>query len=183
MSTWMTSAAAHPHADDASSSSTERPPEPSARREWGLHLAMPTPPTAPFTLAQSRTPGWDSPWAPRPPEGPERGLYEQLDKLHVEGADDHTHAHAHTHAHDQDTRTLSPWARRKKRARAYLLSNTYVPLVGPLPNPSHPPAHLPTAQLFRFVNITFTTAALAVAIRIRLLERTHAVVGALGSSP
>ncbi|KAG1867940.1 hypothetical protein DFJ58DRAFT_768450 [Suillus subalutaceus] len=48
---------------------------------------------------------------------------------------------------------------RKKRFRTFILTNIYVPL------------------LFRFINITFTTAALAVAIRI------HGVMGIVGSSP
>jgi len=38
-------------------------------------------------------------------------------------------------------------------------------------------------QLFRFVNITFTTSALAIAIRIRALEMSNHVRGAVGSSP
>jgi hypothetical protein len=38
-------------------------------------------------------------------------------------------------------------------------------------------------QLFRFVNITFTTAALAIAIRIRRTEERNNVTGILGSSP
>ena len=40
-----------------------------------------------------------------------------------------------------------------------------------------------TCQLFRFINITFTTAALGIAIRIRMVERDHDVTGVLGSSP
>jgi hypothetical protein len=46
-----------------------------------------------------------------------------------------------------------------------MLMNTYVPL------------------LFRFINISFTTAALGVAIRIRLIEMDNHVMGAVGSSP
>ncbi|KAG8219904.1 ribosome biogenesis protein SLX9-domain-containing protein [Butyriboletus roseoflavus] len=54
---------------------------------------------------------------------------------------------------------------RKNRFRTFILSNIYVPL------------------LFRFTNITFTTSALAVAIRIRLWEADYDVMGAVGSSP
>ncbi|KAF9229410.1 hypothetical protein BS17DRAFT_771415 [Gyrodon lividus] len=54
---------------------------------------------------------------------------------------------------------------RKSRVRAFILSNIYVPL------------------LFRFINITFTTSALAVAIRIRLWELRYNVMGVVGSSP
>ena len=42
---------------------------------------------------------------------------------------------------------------------------------------------LTDSQLFRLVNVTFTTAALAVAIRMRVWERTHHAMGAVGSSP
>ncbi|THH20839.1 hypothetical protein EW146_g591 [Bondarzewia mesenterica] len=156
-STWMSpSNHASGSQDEAPPAVPNNTPEPPSRmKDWGLHLSMPTPPVAPSTLAQSRTPGWDTPWAPRPQEAPGRGWYERLGKIHhAEARDDH----------DQGD-NLSPWARRKKRARAYLLSNAYVPL------------------LFRFINITFTTAALALAIRIRLLEKSHSVRGALGSSP
>lgn len=38
-------------------------------------------------------------------------------------------------------------------------------------------------QLFRFLNILFTTSALAIAIRIRLYELHSHVMGAVGSSP
>jgi len=57
------------------------------------------------------------------------------------------------------------WQRRKKRIRVYMLTNTYVPL------------------LFRVVNIMFTSSALAIGIRIRLLESRNGIEGALGSSP
>jgi len=53
----------------------------------------------------------------------------------------------------------------KNRFRAFILSNIYVPL------------------LFRFINITFTTSALAVAIRIRQWETDFSLMGAVGSSP
>lgn len=54
---------------------------------------------------------------------------------------------------------------RKKRFRTFILTNIYVPL------------------LFRFINITFTTAALAVAIRIRIIELNDHIMGIVGSSP
>lgn len=38
-------------------------------------------------------------------------------------------------------------------------------------------------QLFRLCNIVLTTAALAIAIRIRIIEARSGVTGALGSSP
>jgi len=64
---------------------------------------------------------------------------------------------------EEDKQT--PWHQRKKMLRGFLLTNSYVPL------------------LFRFVNITLTTSALAIAIRIRALEMSHHVRGAVGSSP
>ncbi|KAH8988914.1 hypothetical protein EDB92DRAFT_1935686 [Lactarius akahatsu] len=137
----------------------ERSPEQSrsrARRDWGLRITMPTPPVTPQALARTRTPGWDSPWAARPPESSSRrDIYEQLrNGESVEGQPP-----------DSPVANESWWPRARKRARAYLLTNTYVPL------------------LFRFVNITFTTAALAIAIRIRRVEARNGVTGVLGSSP
>ncbi len=38
-------------------------------------------------------------------------------------------------------------------------------------------------QLFRLCNIVLTTAALAIAIRIRIIEERSGVMGALGASP
>ncbi|KAI0051726.1 hypothetical protein FA95DRAFT_1484724 [Auriscalpium vulgare] len=126
-------------------------------RDWGLQLTLPTPPPAPFTLSQSRTPGWDSPWAaPKPSEMLARGM--MYEKLRAgEGSD--------MPPDTGNTLDQSRWVRARKRARAYLLTNTYVPL------------------LFRFINITFTTAALAMAVRIRNTEKRNGVMGALGSSP
>ena len=38
-------------------------------------------------------------------------------------------------------------------------------------------------KLFRFINIAFTAAAMAIAIRIRNMEERNGVMGAVGSSP
>ncbi|KAN0100718.1 hypothetical protein V8E55_000702 [Tylopilus felleus] len=54
---------------------------------------------------------------------------------------------------------------RKNRFTGFILTNIYVPL------------------LFRFINITFTTTVLAVAIRMRQWEMEYHVMGAVGSSP
>ncbi|KAI9445241.1 hypothetical protein H4582DRAFT_2108951 [Lactarius indigo] len=126
------------------------PEQPRSRaRDWGLRITMPTPPVTPQALARTRTPGWDSPSLSR------RDIYEQLrNGESVEGQPP-----------DSPVANESWWPRTRKRARAYLLTNTYVPL------------------LFRFVNITFTTAALAIAIRIRRDEARNDVTGVLGSSP
>ncbi|KAG6337321.1 hypothetical protein ID866_1746 [Astraeus odoratus] len=66
---------------------------------------------------------------------------------------------------DESAMERSTLSRSKRGFRVFILSNIYVPL------------------LFRFINITFTTAALAVAIRIRELEIQYSVMGILGSSP
>ncbi|KAI0068389.1 hypothetical protein BV25DRAFT_1793779 [Artomyces pyxidatus] len=147
--------------EDDSFPAGKQPEYPNRRvRDWGLQITMPTPPPAPFTLAQSRTPGWDSPWAPKPIERlAGTGIYEKLRNGDVSASDRPPDT-----ADTQDT-SMSRWARGRKRARRYLLTNTYVPL------------------LFRFINITFTTAALAVAVRIRITERHYHIMGALGSSP
>ncbi|KAH7911929.1 hypothetical protein BJ138DRAFT_1149446 [Hygrophoropsis aurantiaca] len=68
-------------------------------------------------------------------------------------------AHRHNGEKDGDAKS------RKQRFRAFILTNIYVPL------------------LFRFINITFTTAALAIAIRIRNLEMRYSIMGIVGSSP
>ncbi|KAF9015236.1 hypothetical protein BDQ17DRAFT_1340717 [Cyathus striatus] len=57
------------------------------------------------------------------------------------------------------------WKRRRRRIRSFILTNVYVPL------------------LFRFINITFTGAALGMAIRIRNIELRNRAMGAVGSSP
>ncbi|KAH9922995.1 hypothetical protein B0H21DRAFT_895216 [Amylocystis lapponica] len=119
-----------------------------------LWIDIPPPPTAPITLSQNYTPGWETPWAARPPSDLSRsvisrdGITELPESLHQ----------------DQDEK-LGPWTRRHKRFRAYMLYNAYVPV------------------LFRFVNVALTTAALAMAIRIRSIEKRNGIMGAVGSSP
>ncbi|KAJ7597152.1 hypothetical protein C8J56DRAFT_919347 [Mycena floridula] len=128
-------------------------------RDWNLSIALPTPPSAqaPFTLAHNATPGWDTPWTARlPPSGPSGGSRRQSSYgMQREPDQDSDHSSKH----------VPKWKKRKKRLRAFILTNAYVPL------------------LFRFINITFTTAALVVAIQIRIWEKRHLAMGALGSSP
>ncbi|KAK0465192.1 uncharacterized protein EV420DRAFT_1262018 [Desarmillaria tabescens] len=103
------------------------------------------------------TPGWETPWTARPTaQGPSRP--EERDDAY--GFEDAERASSSTSSRD-----ITVWQRRKKRFRAFILSNTYVPL------------------LFRFINLTFTTIALGVAIRVRQREREYGIMGALGSSP
>ncbi|KIP12458.1 hypothetical protein PHLGIDRAFT_97789 [Phlebiopsis gigantea 11061_1 CR5-6] len=76
-----------------------------------LHIDLPPIHQAPITLAQTRTPGWETPWTPRAP-----GVSWSVD---IEESDSHEH----------DGEKLSKWQRRKKRIRVYMLTNTYVPLL------------------------------------------------------
>ncbi|KAI0361251.1 hypothetical protein OH77DRAFT_1516247 [Trametes cingulata] len=121
---------------------------PRANPRGRLRIDMP-PTNAPFTLSHSRTPGWDTPWTSSHPGGMETNQ-----DPHGQEAGSH---------HDDEK--LTPWQRRRKRFRAYMMYNIYVPL------------------LFRLCNIVLTTAALAIAIRIRIIEARNGVMGALGSSP
>lgn len=74
-----------------------------------LHLELPLPTHSPQTLAQTKTPGWDIPWSPRIPG-------------QVSSSWDTT---VHDSDHEKDERE-NRW---KKRARVYMLTNVYVPLV------------------------------------------------------
>ncbi|KAF8507142.1 hypothetical protein F5888DRAFT_73964 [Russula emetica] len=146
------------HRADRSLESGDKSPEQATSRtlDRGFRIALPTTPATPYTLPQSRTAGWDSPWAARPLESfSHRNIYEQLQN--GESAEEQPV--------EDSAANGSWWPRARKRARAYLLNNTYVPL------------------LFRFINIVFTTAALALAIRIRKVEKRSDSEGALGSSP
>ncbi|KDR85106.1 hypothetical protein GALMADRAFT_53655 [Galerina marginata CBS 339.88] len=123
------------------------------------HLSMPLPAQHPveFTLAHNNTPGWDTPWTPRPAaQGPSRDSGEEEEESYGFRADSHS---------DSSHKNLSGWALRRKQIRSFILVNTYVPL------------------LFRFINIAFTTAALGMAIRIRNVEIKYGAAGAVGSSP
>jgi hypothetical protein len=113
------------------------------------HHPLPPHPTAPFTLSQNATPGWDTPWSA---------------SAHAQGPYFFDNPETDSDEVDQN-KNLSSWGKKKKKLRLFVLSNTYVPL------------------LFRFINISFTTAALALAIRIRRIELRNNVLGALGSSP
>jgi len=122
----------------------------------GFHLDLPAPEPV-MTMAHNKTPGWDSPWSPRPPADLVARITNGANPSRLRSSENLT---------DSDNeKLLSKWARRRKRYRLYILTNPYVPL------------------LFRFVNITFTTSALAVAIRIRMNEARHHITGAVGCSP
>ncbi|KAI0673473.1 hypothetical protein C8Q78DRAFT_1119000 [Trametes maxima] len=121
---------------------------PQANPRSRLRIDMP-PTSGPFTLQHSRTPGWDTPWT----------------SSHPGGIGEHHDPHMDEAGSHHDDEKLTPWQRRRKRLRAYMMYNLYVPL------------------LFRLCNIVLTTAALAIAIRIRIIEARNGVMGALGASP
>ncbi|KAJ7169993.1 hypothetical protein C8R46DRAFT_1162686 [Mycena filopes] len=127
----------------------------SMNRNWNLSITLPTPPASAFTMQHNATPGWDAPWTSRVgaqgPAGHEPSEYIEEEDEGSSPVDPDKHR--------------SVWQRRRKRLRAFILSNAYVPL------------------LFRCINILFTTTALAIAIRIRLLEKRMGTMGELGSSP
>ncbi|KAG9222919.1 hypothetical protein PLEOSDRAFT_1088483 [Pleurotus ostreatus PC15] len=120
-------------------------------QKWNPTITLPPTPTAPFTAHHSKTPGWDSPWNERSPAGPS-GI-------------DHTYGLGASKEADDKNKYLTPWQRRKKQIRRFILNNVYVPL------------------LFRFINISLTAAALGVALHIRRVEQRWHVMGAVGSSP
>ncbi|KAJ6621252.1 hypothetical protein B0H10DRAFT_2019421 [Mycena sp. CBHHK59/15] len=129
----------------------------SINRDWNLSITLPTPPAASFTLQHNATPGWDVPWTSRVGAQGPPGRHHSEDS----GGTDNDDSDLRT----DPNKNTSVWRRRRKRLRAFILSNVYVPL------------------LFRGINIAFTTTALAIAIRIRLLERRLHTMGELGSSP
>ncbi|OAX44730.1 hypothetical protein K503DRAFT_728329 [Rhizopogon vinicolor AM-OR11-026] len=118
-----------------------------ANSDSGAHPSS----SMPFTLSHNKTPGWDTPWKPKT----EFPMDSRGDYSHLGLTGDRTDGES-GHGSDRS---------RKKRFRAFILTNIYVPL------------------LFRFTNITFTTAALAIAIRIRILELHYGIMGIVGSSP
>ncbi|KAF7320437.1 hypothetical protein MKEN_00828600 [Mycena kentingensis (nom. inval.)] len=122
-------------------------------RNWDLSITLPAPPNATFTMQHNATPGWDAPWTSRVgaqgPAGRHRSASGSMDEAEDSPVD------------SEKERTQ----KRRRRLRAFILNNAYVPLI------------------FRLINIAFTTAALALAVTIRRLERRIHTMGELGSSP
>ena len=84
---------------------------------------MPTTPAVLYTLLQSQSLGWDSPWVAKPFELlSRRNITETLQNG---GTPDDQSPNG---GYDSDPND-SWWPRTRKRARTYLLNNTYVPLV------------------------------------------------------
>ncbi|KAK7064131.1 hypothetical protein R3P38DRAFT_3249713 [Favolaschia claudopus] len=127
-------------------------------RNWNLSITLPTPPAGAFTAQHNATPGWDAPWTSR---------------VGAQGPAGRHHSDSSSYnEHDEESgspgganKDHTAWQRRRRRLRTFILTNTYVPL------------------LFRCINLAFTTTALGIAIRIRLLERRLNTMGELGSSP
>ncbi|KAF9270332.1 hypothetical protein L218DRAFT_952485 [Marasmius fiardii PR-910] len=131
--------------------------EQTGRQSWNHTIQIP-PSVVPFTSTHNPTPGWETPWTSRAEaQGPNRNPEAQdsygFEDAVVESSESDLH---------QDQKS---WIARKKRLRIFLLSNSYVPL------------------LFRVINISFTSAALGISVRIRHREAQSGLMGAVGSSP
>lgn len=122
-----------------------------------LRLELPVPPEPPFTVSHTKTPGWDTPWTPRAQNNP----FTRRDDLE-NNAPYMSRTKENGEDHHIDRSHSKPL---RKRIRHYLLHNNSVPLVS------------------RIINISFTTVALAFAIRIRIVEEKNRLLGAVGSSP
>lgn len=81
-------------------------------REHDWNIALPTPIVQPFTVSQNMTPGWGAPWSPGIPDA---GLPHSLSRVGV--------------ARAVAEKNMTPWKRRRKRVRTFILTDPYVPLV------------------------------------------------------
>ncbi|KAG5648086.1 hypothetical protein DXG03_007121 [Asterophora parasitica] len=154
LSAWLPTSSSIREGHTFSRKDKEKEPE-DPRHGWNDPITLPAPPAAPYTLAHTTTPGWDSPWSPRTAA---QGPVHNHDRISSYGLNQIDESDASQH-------TTSIWRSRKQRLRAFILINPYVPL------------------LFRLINITFTTSALALAIHIRHIELKGHAMGAVGSSP
>ncbi|CAE6462551.1 unnamed protein product [Rhizoctonia solani] len=143
----------------------EEPGEPH-RNAAGLKLELPE---GPFTLQQTQTPGWETPWAPHPPAAYRgtagRDRAGQSDLGYTGGKELGAAASRRTDDDDVRSRRGGRYSRIKRRLRTYILQNNYVPL------------------FIRLLNIAFTTSTLAVGISTRRLEVKNGILGSIGSSP
>jgi hypothetical protein len=133
-------------------------PSSNYRNDWNLSIALPAP--APFTVNQTDSPGWETPWTSR---AGAQGPFHSRSRHDASNYDEEENLEGHSGS--SETHDDSKWKSRRKRLRIFLLNNPYVPL------------------LFRLINISFTTGTLAVAIHIRLREKEHNLTGVVGSSP
>ncbi|CAL1695369.1 unnamed protein product [Somion occarium] len=158
---WLASSISRRSQDDSTlNGRTESGGSPRLARlasSFGHHLNLPSPEPV-MTMSHNQTPGWDSPWSPRAPA-------DLVARITGNGNGNGSAEYGDTERDNGNHEKGGIWARRKKKFRVYILTNVYVPL------------------LFRFVNITFTIAALVMAVRIRAVEKRHSVLGAVGASP
>lgn len=84
-----------------------------------FHIDLP-PPEPVMTLAHNMTPGWDSPWTPRPPA-------DLVSRIRSNG--NGTIHEEETDSREEGHEKLGTWARRRKKYRIFMLTNVYVPLV------------------------------------------------------
>lgn len=122
-----------------------------------LRLELPQTPMDAFTLAQNQTPGWQSPWAPHPAQTRAPNMHELSSPVEPDRA---YYASSQTDSEDH----LSPWQRRHKAFRRFVLHNSATPLI------------------LRIINLALTTSTLGTAIAERRLELHHHVLGVVGSS-
>ncbi|KAB5589522.1 hypothetical protein CTheo_7029 [Ceratobasidium theobromae] len=160
------------------SSEPEHEPEPGPSRNPNLKVQLPS---GPFTLNQTHTPGWETPWAPHPPAAYRANGRDRAPTadMYSGGKELANMASRRTADDDDRTRPRGRLVRMKRRLRVYILQNNYVPLVS-LPLPLDCTNSL---QFIRLLNIAFTATTLAVGISTRRLELAHGILGSIGSSP
>ncbi|KAJ1300815.1 hypothetical protein OPQ81_002455 [Rhizoctonia solani] len=152
--------------NEAGPSSSRGDPSGSRSNTNGLKVELPE---GPFTLQQTQTPGWETPWAPHPPaayrgtSGRDRAGASEMG--YSGGKELGAAASRRTDDDDGRSRRGGKYSRIKRRLRTYILQNNYVPL------------------FIRLLNIAFTTSTLAVGISTRNLELKNGILGSIGSSP
>lgn len=116
---WMPTSSSQREAGGLNRKDQEKDPETA-----NPHLSIPMPVQlfVPNTVAHTNTPGWDTPWTSRSAaQGPVRHSTRE-DSYELQ--DDHS---------SDSNKDQSPWSRRRKQLRSFILVNTYVPLVGVFP--------------------------------------------------
>lgn len=128
-----------PTTPPADSNSTDAETPAPTNKPNGLTLSLPS---GPFTVNQTQTPGWETPWAPHPPAAYRGGGGANGSAVRERGGDGSQFyaggkelgamGSRRTAGGDDDdgrSRRGGKWARTKRRLRVYILQNNYVPLV------------------------------------------------------
>jgi hypothetical protein len=154
-------------------------PDPPRRRIGGMNIILPRRNKGPFTVANSKTPGWDQPWAPTTPAQArtrgQRGSKEGSNGINYDQDEDGSD--------DPDPAAKSGRLERSRLTlRRWILHNNSVPLVSIYSLSSNTQVSY-SLQLVRILNLSFTTSTLAIAISIRRVEHSNDLLGAIGSSP